>query len=128
MTRFLSATVMLGVEHPPTSAEWWRRAGFDVAATDAEFQDGQTYNWARLERGEAALMLTLGSREAAESAPVQLFFSVTDADAVFGELCSEFGEDLRVLEEPTDRHYGMRDFWIRNEDGFELGFGHPIGA
>ena len=71
-------------------------------------------------------MLTLGPDGAAESAPLQVFFETEDADALWAELQSTFGSELHVDEAPRDTHYGMRDFWIRTPEGFQLGFGQRL--
>ncbi len=126
MPAFHSATVMLGVPHPPTSAKWWERAGFSIVMTDAESQDGETFNWAFLQRGEAALMLTMGEDGAARGAPMQLYFRVEDADAVLAEFKSTFEDELDVVHAIRDQHYGMRDFLIQSPECFELGFGSLI--
>ena len=113
---------MLGVADPPASALWWNRLGFETVETDAEHQGG-AFLWAYLRRGEAAVMLTKGDEGAAPSAPVQLYFQTDDVDALWAEITREFGDDLTVDEAPRDTHYGMRDFWIRTPEGFQLGFG-----
>ena len=128
MSEFLSATVMLGVPDPGRSTAWWQMAGFELVQTDGEWQEDGRVRWAYLKRGDASLMLTTGVTGAALTAPVQLFFRVGDADAVWGELRNTFGPGLDVDEPPSDRHYGMRDFWIRDGDGFQIGFGHMIDA
>ena len=128
MGTFRSATVMLGVPNPGRSIAWWQMAGFELLESDKDLQADGKIRWARLRRGDAVLMLTTGTTGAALVAPVQLFFQVDDADAVWTELSQTFGPALDVDEPPADRHYGMRDFWIRDGDGFRIGFGHALDA
>jgi hypothetical protein len=50
-------------------------------------------------------------------------FVVEDADSLF-----EFqrANGVRVVEEPGDREYGIRDFLVQDLHGYRLGFGHHI--
>ena len=52
-----------------------------------------------------------------------VFFMVGNAD----ELCDyQRGNGVEVVEPPGDREYGIRDFCVRDLDGYILSFGHPL--
>ena len=54
-----------------------------------------------------------------------IYFAVGDADELF-----EFqkANGVEVMMPPTDQPYDMRDYRIKDLDGYELGFGHYLMA
>src|SRR5262249_33506738 len=54
-----------------------------------------------------------------------VYFVVDDADRLF-----EFQRagGVTVVEEPGDRLYGLRDYAVRDLDGYRLAFGHRLRA
>jgi catechol 2,3-dioxygenase-like lactoylglutathione lyase family enzyme len=52
-----------------------------------------------------------------------IYFVVGNADELF-EFQRANGVD--VIEPPGDRHYGLRDYRIRDLNGYTLGFGHHL--
>ena len=52
-----------------------------------------------------------------------LYYVVDNADAMC-ELCRVAG--IAIAMEPADRDYGLRDFSIRDPDGYYITFGHRI--
>lgn len=52
-----------------------------------------------------------------------VYFVVGDADALY-EFQRASGAD--VVAAPEDRPYGMRDYRVRDRDGYELEFGHRV--
>jgi len=52
-----------------------------------------------------------------------VYFVVGDADELY-EFQRANGVD--VVEAPGDRHYGLRDYRVRDLHGYELGFGHHL--
>src|SRR5687768_16117227 len=52
-----------------------------------------------------------------------LYFVVDDADAMFA-VCRSAG--VKVVVEPDDRPYDLRDFSIEDPDGYILTFGHRL--
>lgn len=52
-----------------------------------------------------------------------VYFVVGDADGLF-----EFqrSNGVEVVEHLGDRHYGLRDYMVRDLNGYQLGFGHDI--
>ena len=52
-----------------------------------------------------------------------VYFLVGDADALY-----EFqrASGAGIVEPPADREYGLRDYCVRDLNGYELSFGHPV--
>lgn len=69
--------------------------------------------------GEVQLFLERG---APSPAGLSVRFLVGDADALFA-FHRETG--VEVVEPIADRPYGIRDYTVRDPDGYLLGFGHP---
>ena len=59
----------------------------------------------------------------AEPNALGAYFEVPDVDALFVEL-RDRGAD--IVREPLDEPYGMRDFSVRDLDGYNLAFGSPL--
>ena len=55
---------------------------------------------------------------------VHLFQWVKDVDAYFKEV---IGRGARVVSEPTNQPYGIREFALRDINGVEIVFGQDIG-
>ncbi len=52
-----------------------------------------------------------------------LYFVVGDAD----ELCEfQRAHGVEIVQPPGDRHYGLRDYRVRDLHGYLLGFGHHL--
>lgn len=91
------------------------RLGFTLG-----FTMGEPPTFAGVKLGEVQIFLQPGT-----SAPegASLYFMVGDAD----ELCDYHrttGVDVVVA--PDDRPYGLRDYTVRDLNGYHLTFGHPI--
>jgi catechol 2,3-dioxygenase-like lactoylglutathione lyase family enzyme len=52
-----------------------------------------------------------------------LYFVVGDADELFA---FQRAQGVKVVGEPADRPYGLRDYSVRDLHGNEIGFGHHI--
>ncbi len=63
-----------------------------------------------------------GERESIES---DVYFYVADADSLLDELK---GRGARILREPMDEDYGLRDFVVEDLDGHRLVFGSPLAT
>ena len=70
--------------------------------------------------GQVQLFLQQGTPS---PAGCEVNFVVGDADALFA-FHGATGVD--VVEPPGDREYGLRDYSVRDLDGYELGFGHYL--
>jgi catechol 2,3-dioxygenase-like lactoylglutathione lyase family enzyme len=84
------------------------------------FIDGDPPGFAGVNLGDVQLFLRRGTPRPEGCA---VFFVVEDADALY-----EFqrGNGVEVAEPPDDRHYGLRDYAIRDLEGHHLSFGHYI--
>jgi len=54
---------------------------------------------------------------------VGVYFVVGNADDVYE---AQVAQGVEVLEPPGDRPYGLRDYMVRDLNGYRLGFGHYI--
>jgi catechol 2,3-dioxygenase-like lactoylglutathione lyase family enzyme len=54
---------------------------------------------------------------------VLLYFSVADVDAYHKQVTAR---GAKPLTEPTDQFYGIRDFFVRDLDGYRFAFNMPI--
>jgi catechol 2,3-dioxygenase-like lactoylglutathione lyase family enzyme len=84
------------------------------------FTWGDPPSMAGVNLGNVQMFLRKG---APNPAGCSVFFVVGNADELF-----EFqrGNGVEVLEPPEDRHYGLRDYRIRDLNGYELGFGQHL--
>lgn len=120
--------VLLQVFDMPTAVRFYRDAlGFEVVETSGN--DGDDFDWGLLRLGAAELMLnTLYERPSRPAVPdakriaahrdTGLYFACADVDAFFEELCSR---GLQVAK-PRISHYGMKQLYVRDPDGYELCF------
>jgi len=91
------------------------KLGFKVAFT---FGDPPSYAGVNL--GNVQIFLRRG---AANPQGIEVYFVVGNAD----ELCEfQRAKGVEVVVEPGDREYGLRDYRVRDLNGYELSFGHPI--
>jgi uncharacterized glyoxalase superfamily protein PhnB len=91
------------------------KLGFTLGFT---WQDPPTYAGVNL--GDAQLFLSPGEPGPASCS---LHFVVDDADAMFAY---HEAAGVEVVVPPGDREYGLRDYAVRDLDGYELVFGHYI--
>lgn len=92
----------------------------DVLGFHVEFTYGEPPSYAGVERG--ATLIHLQAAADAERRPGQaaVYVFVTDVDALHAELRSR---GARILAEPNNYPYGMRDFAVADLDGNLLSFG-----
>lgn len=100
----------------------------DVEATAAYYRDVLGFTWdfgdeqyAVVWRDNSAIHLTRGGQ--GTPAGIHLFQWVRDVDAYYREI---EGRGADVLEEPTDRPYGIRELKVRDPNGIEIVFGQDI--
>lgn len=91
------------------------RLGFSVAFT---FGDPPTMAGVNL--GHVQIFLEQGT---ANPRGCAVYFLVSDADALYEFHCSN---GVEILVPPGDRHYGIRDYRIRDLNGYEFEFGHHL--
>ena len=81
---------------------------------------GEPPRFAGVNLGEEQLFLRLGTPEPKGCA---VYFVVGSADELFEH---QFAMGVDVLDPPGDREYGLRDYRVRDLNGYELGFGHYV--
>jgi catechol 2,3-dioxygenase-like lactoylglutathione lyase family enzyme len=106
----------LHVNDVAAAAEFYTtKLGFKLA-----FLFGEPPNIAGMNLGNVQMFLERG-----EPNPkgCSVYFVVGDADELY-----EFqrANGVEVVVEPADRFYGLRDYRIRDLDGYELSFGHQL--
>jgi catechol 2,3-dioxygenase-like lactoylglutathione lyase family enzyme len=91
------------------------KLGFTLA-----FTDGDPPTFAGVNLGHVQMFLELGTPS---PAGCSVYFVVGNADELY-----EFqrANGVTVVEPPGDRPYGLRDYRIRDPNGYLLGFGHHI--
>ncbi len=121
---------LLEVFDMPTSIAFYRDVlGFEVVSTS---EPGDRFDWALLELNGVELMLNTAYEDherppapdparIAAHADTGLFFGCPDVDAVYRHLRAQGV----ALEEPTIRHYGMKQLHVTDPDGFNLCFQWP---
>ncbi|HYD85017.1 MAG TPA: VOC family protein [Opitutus sp.] len=100
------------------TAQWYERIGFTVSGTH-DCGNGEL-DWARLTFGETAIMLNIGGKPSqAERREVDLYLEVDQVDEAWSRVASI----AEVVEPPHDTEYGMREFIVRDLNGFWITFG-----
>lgn len=120
---------LLNVEDVPRSIAFYREhLGFQVVS---EWESGGRVRWASLEAHGIVLMLNepdeicSGERRARGTyGDAVFYFTVDDVNALHRRLKHK----QIPVGSLRDEHYGMREFYVRDPDGYELGFGTPITA
>jgi uncharacterized glyoxalase superfamily protein PhnB len=111
---------MIHVADVRPTADWYVSIGFKVRASNVE--DGEM-NWAALTYGDSEFMLNSGGKPStAHRREVDLYVRAQNVDQLYGEL----KDRAQVVEGPHNTFYGMREFIIRDNNGFWITFGEPI--
>lgn len=106
----------LSVPDVQTAIDFYtQRLGFQLA-----FTWGEPVQMAGVNLGQVQIFLERGSPSPQGCA---LYFVVGDADALFQ---FQRATGVEVVQEPGDRPYGLRDYRIRDLNGYQLGFGHRL--
>jgi glyoxylase I family protein len=128
-----SVTAFLEVFDMPTSIAFYRDVlGCEIVQTS---DAGEHFSWAMLKLGGATLMLNTAydddERPLAPDpgrvgghADTELFFECPDVDDVYAHLRTK-GCDVR---QPEITHYGMKQVWAKDPDGFQICFQCPVGS
>jgi uncharacterized glyoxalase superfamily protein PhnB len=113
---------MIHVPDVAATADWYASIGFEIRGTNHECENGEI-DWALLRLGESDIMLSAGGH--ASSEPRREFDLYTHVDDVDG-LRSRLDGKAEIVEDLHDTFYGMREFIIRDCNGFWITFGRPI--
>jgi uncharacterized glyoxalase superfamily protein PhnB len=117
-----TVTPMIHVPDVDATAAWYERLGFTIAATAS---DGAETVWAKLALGENAVMLNCGGRPAEhDRRDVDLYIGVDDVSAWRARLPA----GVEVIQDLYVAYHGMREFIIRDLNGFWVTFGQWVGA
>jgi glyoxylase I family protein len=124
-----SVCTLILVFDMPTALRFYRDVlGFEVKAT-SDSAAGDSADWCYLKLGNAELMLN-GMHEAHERPPAPdprrnavhedtcLYFACPDVDAAYRHLRAN-GIDAQA---PRVAHYGMKQLYVRDPDGYNLCF------
>jgi len=101
----------------------------DVLGFNCEYSAGEPPEFAQYSRNGCALMFRRVANPAAISPNEQqggtwdVFFWVNDADALFEELTAK---GAAVVYGPTIQPYGIKEFAVRDPNGYVLGFGQEL--
>lgn len=116
-----AATPMIHVADVRATTAWYEAIGFTVLETYADGADG--WSFSILSAGATRLMLNQGGGPSAERRrEVDLYVDVEEVDAWFAALKDE----VEVVASLHDTHYGMREFIIRDPNGFWITFGQNL--
>ena len=115
-------TPMIHVADVRAAVRWYESIGFTLGG--ANERDGHM-DWAVLTFGDGRVMFSEGGgASGAERREVDLYVETEGVDDLFADL----KDRVRVREEPHDTFYGMREFIIRDLNGFWITFGEPVSG
>ena len=110
---------MIHVPDVTATARWYVSIGFTLVDTLRECEGGEV-NWALLRLGESTIMLNAGGKPSdATRREFDLYIHVEEIDAIRRRLDGKAG----IVEDLHDTFYGMREFIIRDLNGFWITFG-----
>ena len=113
---------MLGVRNVSVSRKFYVDVlGFEVTG---EYAPEGTLCWSSLQNGSVEIMLSLDPKGDGTAKPAQLYLRIPDADEMHNALKAK-GISVSEL---ANRFYEMREFEVRDPDGYLLIFGQDISA
>ncbi len=111
---------MIHVPDVKATVEWYTSIGFNLIRQNEE--DGEI-NWAALSLGGSELMLDGGGKTSTDRRrEVDLYIHTGSVDDLYQRLSGR----VQVVEGLHDTFYGMREFIIRDINGFWITFGQPV--
>ena len=111
---------MIHVPDVRATVEWYTSIGFTLVRQNDE--DGQI-NWAKLSHGNSEVMFDAGGKPTADQRrEVDLYILTGNVDVLYRRL----KDRVEVVVDLYDAFYGMREFSIRDYNGFWITFGQPI--
>ena len=118
----MAQTVVPLIHVPDVRAtvEWYTSIGFKLTRQNEE--DGEI-NWAKLTFGNSEVMFQSGRNPSTEQRrEVDLYILTDNVDDLYRRL----KDRVQVVIDVYDAFYGMREFIIRDFNGFWITFGQPI--
>ena len=113
-----SVTVFTVANIADSLAYYRDRLGFDVA-----FEYGQPTSYVGLKEGNVSLHLIATTRNNRLPGRGAVSIFVDDVDALHADLVRR---GARVMSDPSDQNYGIRDFDVTDLDGNMIYFGMPL--
>jgi uncharacterized glyoxalase superfamily protein PhnB len=111
---------MIHVPDVSAAVDWYISIGFKLGRVNEE--DGEV-NWAALSYEDSELMLESGGKTStAQRREIDLYIRVSNIDQLYGHL----KDRIQVVEALHDTFYGMREFIVRDLNGFWITFGQPV--
>lgn len=111
---------MIHVPDVGATVRWYESVGFKVEGTNAS--DG-VVDWAVLSFGDGQIMFNAGGKPSAdERREVDLYVAVEGVDALYERLRSQ----VELKQELYNAFYGMREFIVRDPNGFWVTFGERL--
>ncbi|HEY0599027.1 VOC family protein [Brevundimonas sp.] len=117
-----TVTPMIHVPDIDATAAWYARLGFKVEETAS---DGCETVWARLTLGENAVMLNCGGRPAEHDRRDVDLYVVVDA---LEDWRARMPADIEIIQDLHLAYHGMREFIVRDLNGFWITFGQWVGV
>lgn len=111
---------MIHVSDVRATAEWYTSIGFKLVRYNEE--DG-ALNWALLALGSSELMLNEGGKPSdAHRREVDLYIHTDNVVQVHASLKGR----VQIVQDMYEAFYGMREFIIRDCNGFWITYGQPL--
>jgi uncharacterized glyoxalase superfamily protein PhnB len=114
---------ILHVPNVRATADWYREIGFTLAHL---YDEGDSEGiFAVLAFGNGQVMFDSGGRNSSEQRrEVDLYLDVDNVD----EIHERVRDRVEVIEGVHDTFYGMREFIIRDLNGFWITFGQQVAS
>jgi uncharacterized glyoxalase superfamily protein PhnB len=113
---------MIHVPDVTATAQWYESIGFTIVDTFRECDEGEV-NWALLRLGDSTIMLNAGGKPSnAPRREFDLYIHVDDIDSARRRLDAK----ASIVEDLHDTFYGMREFIVRDCNGFWITFGQRL--
>ena len=111
---------MIHVPDVTATIDWYTSIGFKLIRQNEEAGE---VNWAKLSFGNSELMVNAGGKTSlSHRREVDLYILADNVDDLYGR----FKARVQVVEGPHDTFYGMREFIMRDVNGFWVTFGQPM--
>jgi uncharacterized glyoxalase superfamily protein PhnB len=110
---------MIHVADVAATVQWYTSIGFRLMRQNEE--DGEI-NWAKMSFGNSEVMFDAGGKASSERRrEVDLYIGTDDA----ADLYQQMKDRVQIVEELHNTFYGMREFIVRDNNGFWITFGQP---
>jgi uncharacterized glyoxalase superfamily protein PhnB len=111
---------MIHVPDVRVTMEWYRSVGFELVSTNED--DGKV-DWALLSFGDGQVMFNAGGTlSSAARREVDLYINTDDVEGLYERLKGH----VDVHQGIHDTFYGMREFIVRDVNGFWVTFGESL--